>query len=392
MSDNGRPERLLEPERYELTTGPAYHGTLGTLGRRDVFKVLGAGILIVLMRHDAVAQPPSAGGRRDSSQQTGDIAAWLHIAADGTVTAYTGKVEVGQDIRTSLTQAIAEELRVPPASITLVMGDTALTPFDMGTFGSRTTPDMNRQLRQAAAAARETLLDLAAAQWQVERGALVAAQGTITHPPTQRLLRYGQVSQGQHLLKAIGAAPLAPATHWQVAGTSLPKVAGRAIVTGRHQYTPDVKRPGMLYGKVLRPAGFGASLATLDTRQTAQLPGVTVVREGEFVGVTAPSQEQAERALKALRATWKTTPQISHKELYASLRPQPAGAAPSGWRPPPAESSVHGHGNAPGADVHVAYIAHAPLEPRAAVAEWTDGTLTVWTGTQRPFGVRGELA
>ena len=252
MSDNGRPERFLEPERYELTTGPASHGTLGALGRRDVFKGLGAGILIVLMRHDAVAQPPSAGGQRDSSQQTGDIAAWLHIAADGTVTAYTGKVEVGQDIRTSLTQAIAEEFRVPPASITLVMGDTALTPFDMGTFGSRTTPDMNLQLRQAAAAARETLLDLAAAQLQVERRALVAAQGTITHPPTQRTRSYGQVSQGQQLLKAIGAAPLAPATHWQVAGTSLPKVAGRAIVTGRHQYTPDVKRPGMLYGKVLR--------------------------------------------------------------------------------------------------------------------------------------------
>ena len=258
----------------------------------------------------------------------------MHIAADGTVTAYTGKVEVGQDIRTSLTQAIAEEFRVLPASITLVMGDTALSPFDMGTFGSRTTPDMNLQLRQAAAAACETLLDLAAAQWQVERGALVAAQGAITHTPTQRTLRYGQVSQGQHLLKATGAAALAPATHWQVAGTSLPKVAGRAIVTGGHQFTPDIKRPGMLYGEVLRPAGFGARLATLDTHQGAQLPRVTVVREGEFVGVTAPSQEQAERGLKALRATWKTTPRSPTRSSPRLCGPSPPGVTPR--RAPPA--------------------------------------------------------
>jgi isoquinoline 1-oxidoreductase len=391
MSDTGRPVTGLEPERYELTTGPADHCTLGALARRDVFKVLGAGVLIVLMRHDAGAQPAAAGGWRDSGPRPGDIAAWLHIAADGTVTAYTGKVEVGQDIRTSLTQAVAEELRVPPGSISLVMGDTALTPFDMGTFGSRTTPDMNVQLRQAAAAARETLLDLAAARLQVERSALVAAQGTITHPPTRRTLSYGQVSQGQQLLQAIGAAPLVPATHWQVAGKPLPRVTGRAIVTGQQQYTPDVKRPGMLYGKVLRPASFGASLVTVETRQAAQLPGVTVVREGDFVGVVAPSQEQAERALAAIRATWKTTPQISHKDLYASLRPQPAGAGAAAARRAHSPGSVGLETRLEQA-YHVAYIAHAPLEPRAAVAEWGDGALTVWTGTQRPFGVRSELS
>ena len=172
-----------------------------------------------MLLQDAAAQPESASGRHRGDVQPETIGAWLHIAADGTVTAYTGKVEVGQDIRTSLTQAVAEELHAPPATIKLVMGDTDLTPFDMGTFGSRTTPDMHGQLRQAAAAARETLLDLAAAHMQVERRTLVAANGTITHPPTGRTLSYGQLSQGQQLMKAIGAAPLTPPAHWQVAGT-----------------------------------------------------------------------------------------------------------------------------------------------------------------------------
>lgn len=385
-------ETLLEPERYELTAGPAYQFALGELARRDFFKMLGGGVLIVLTLKDALAQQASGGGRRSGSPRPVEIGAWLHIAADGTVTVYTGKVEVGQDIRTSLTQAVAEELHAPTSSITLVMGDTDLTPFDMGTFGSRTTPHMNEQLRQAAAAARETLLDLAAAQLQVERRALVAANGTITHPPTQHTLSYGQLSAGQTLMKAIGAAPLKPSTHWQVAGKTLHKITGRDMVTGKHQYTPDLKRPGMLYGTVLRPAAFGATLATVDTRAAEQLPGVTVVRDGDFVGVAAPSQHQAAQALAAIRAEWKTTPQISNKELYEYLHNQPAearasAAASSAHRPEPAGTATRLEQT-----YTVAYIAHAPLEPRAAVAEWTDGKLTVWTGTQRPFGVRSELS
>jgi isoquinoline 1-oxidoreductase len=379
----GEPhEILLAPERYELTAGPPYHFAWGELARRDFFKVLGGGVLVVMMLTDAVVPHESSG-----NQRPGEIGAWLHIGADGTITAYTGKVEVGQDIRTSLTQAVAEELHTPTASIKLVMGDTDLTPFDMGTFGSRTTPDMHVRLRQAAAAARETLLDLAAAHLQVERSALVAVNGTITHPSTGQMRHYGQLSQGQQLLHAIDAVPLKPSAHWQVCGKTLPRVTGRDIVTGTHRYTPDVKRPGMLYGKVLRPAAFGATLVTLDTSAAEKLPGVTVVRDGAFVGVAAPSQHQAELALAAIRAAWQTTSQISNKELYAYLRRQPAAA-----------SRRSHHTTSDGAitrleqTYHVAYIAHAPLEPRAAVAEWTEGRLTVWTGTQRPFGVRSELS
>jgi isoquinoline 1-oxidoreductase len=380
----------LEPERYELAADPVYQFELGEMQRRDFFKVLGGGVLIVLALKDAIAQQESGGGgRRGGAPRPVEIGAWLHISENGTVTAYTGKAEVGQNIRTSLTQAVAEELRAPVSTIKIVMGDTDLTPFDQGTFGSRTTPDMFPQLRKAAAAARETMLDLAAEQLKVERGALSAANGKVTHSATKQSLSYGQLSKGQKLMKAIGEAQLTPSTQWQVASKPLRKVNGRDIVTGKHQFTPDIKLTGMLHGKVLRPSAFGATLASIDAKAAESLPGVTVVRDGDFIGVAAPSQEAAARAVEAIRAEWKTKPQVSAKELFEHLRksPNPPATAPAALT----ESLATAHQKLE-RTYTIAYIAHAPLEPRAAVAEWKDGKLTVWTGTQRPFGVRGELA
>jgi CO/xanthine dehydrogenase Mo-binding subunit len=383
-------EIQLEPERYELAAGPAYHFEIGEMRRRDFFRVLGGGVLIVLALKDAPAQQESGGGaRRGGPPRPVEIGAWLHIAESGTATAYTGKAEVGQNIRTSLTQAVAEELRAPVSMIKIVMADTDLTPYDAGTFGSRTTPDMFPQLRKAAAAARETMLDLAAEVFKVERGELSSGDGKVMHPATGRSLSYGELSKGQKIMKAISAPPLAPPGAWKVAGKSLRKINGRDIVTGKHRYTVDVRLPGMFHGKVLRPSAFGATLASIDSKEAEKLPGVMIARDGDFAGVIAPDEETVARAAMAVRAEWKTTPQVSAKELFEHLRktPNPAEAAPSGL----AESLAASHQKLE-RTYTVAYIAHAPLEPRAAVAEWKDGKLTVWTGTQRPFGVRSELA
>ncbi len=385
----------IELERYELAEGAAYRFEMH---RRDFFKTLGGGILIAFTIKDALALQESGGERRQSGGSLPkEIGAWLHIGEDGAATAFTGKVEFGQDIRTSLAQAVAEELRVPMASVRLVMGDTDLTPYDMGTFGSRTTPTMNPQLRKAAAAAREVLIGLAAEQLKVEPASLVAADGKVLHPPTKRALGFGQLTKGQRLLKTISDnALLTPPDQWKIAGHSAHKVGGREIVTGKHQYTSDMKLPGMLEGKVLRPASFGATLADFDPREAEKLEGVTVVRDGDFVGIAARSQPMAARALTALRAQWKTVPQISTRELFDYLKKQPAagqgGEGRSNYtRGSIAEGMAAAHQKLERAYT-VAYIAHAPLEPRAAVAQWKDGRLTVWTGTQRPFGVRGELA
>jgi isoquinoline 1-oxidoreductase len=223
------------------------------------------------------------------------------------------------------------------------------------------------------------------------------ADGKITNPATKQSFDFGQLTKGQKLLKAIGDdAPTTPAERWRVAGTSVPKVDGRAFVTGQHKYTSDLKRPGMLVGKVLRPAAFEATLASLDAREAEAMPGVTVVRDGNFVGVAAPNEAVASRAVAAIRAEWKTSPQPSGREIFDYLKKPPAQAPPGRGAEPYQAGRVED--GLAAADVKleqtytVAYIAHAPLEPRAAVAEWTGDKLTVWTGTQRPFGVRGELA
>ena len=382
-------EPIIEPDRYELNELPSYRFEIA---RRDFFKALGSGVLIAMVISRASGQQESGGGRRRGSSLPQEIGAWLHIGEDGVVTAYTGKVEVGQDIRTSLSQVVAEELRVPISSVRLVMGDTALTPYDAGTFGSRTTPDMSPQLRRAAAAARETLLDLAAEQLKVERASLVLADARITAPSTRQSLRFEQLTKGQKLMRTIAAAaPVTPVEQWKLAGKPVPKVNGRDIVTGKHRYTTDLKLPGMLYGKVLRPTAFGAKLGSVDSKVAEKLPGVTVVRDGDFTGVTAPDSQSAARALAALQADWQASAQVAGKDLFAHLK---KGAGES--RPIFSRGSV-ADGLAAAAhkleqNYQVAYIAHAPLEPRAAIAEWKDGKLTVWTGTQRPFGVRSELA
>ena len=263
-----------------------------------------------------------------------DIGGWLHIGENGIVTVYTGKVEVGQNIRTSLSQAVAEELLVGVDKIQMVMGDTQLTPFDMGTFGSRTTPTMSPQLRKAASAARELLIGLAAAEWKVDRQRLIAADGKITDPQSKRSVEYGALIKGQQLTQTIDAGDaLLPATQWKVQGQSVGKVDGRDFVTGKHRYPIDQRLPGMLHGKILRPAAFGATLASIDTREAEQIPGVTVVHDGNFVGVAAPSAEIATRAIAAIHAEWKSEPQPSNKELFEYLKKTAtAGNDPDGGR------------------------------------------------------------
>jgi isoquinoline 1-oxidoreductase len=301
---------------------------------------------------------------------------------------------MGQNIRTSLAQQVAEELRVPFSSVNLVMADTQLTPYDMGTFGSRTTPFMGPQLRTVAASARNVLVEMAARRWKVSASALVVSAGRVADPKSGRSLSYGEITRGQQIAASIPDDPeLTLAAQWHIAGAAIPKVDGRAFVTGEHKYTSDMTRPGMLRGKVLRPSAFNATLAALDTRAASQLPGIKIVQDGNFVGVTAPDEKSADEALQRLRAEWKVPLQTSDKELFDYLRNNVDNSE---------EGSLHEAGSVlsamasaekrVSATYTVQYIAHAPLEPRAALAEWNDGNLTVWTGTQRPFAVRDELA
>lgn len=343
----------IEPERYEIFTGPAYDFDLS---RRELWKVLGAGVLFVF------TEPGPADAASGEALSTR-----LHVGENGAITLMTGKVEVGQGSRTELTQVVAEELGIDPGRVRLIMGDTKLVPDDGGTWGSLTTPQTVPVVRRAAAAARKLFPSLKPGE---QLPGTVPSDVAATDP-----------------------------AEWKVCGTSLPPVKGEEIVTGRHRYSGDLKAPEMLYGKVVRPDGHHAELVSYDASDAEKMPGVRVVRDGNFLGVVAPDRQAGEAAAARVRAVWKTAPLVPAAELnehfkhtarepegrpgsrYSSLIEE--GAIEAGMKQ--ADHRLEG-------SYSLRYIAHVPLEPRSALAEWHGDSLTVHSGTQVPFGVRRELA
>ena len=380
----------VEPDRHELREPAPYRFEVD---RRTALKLVGAG-LFVSVTVDATGQESGRRGNRAGEELPQDIAAWIHVDRDGAVEVFTGKTEIGQNIRTSLAQAVADELRVPLDRVTMVMADTGRTPFDMGTFGSRSTPTMAPQLRRAAAAARAALLDTAATRWSVPASELEADQGRIVHRATGRAIGYGELTGGEPIASAIGQTPptIADRAGWHVAGTSPSKVNGRDFVTGRHQFPSDIVRPGLRHGAVVRPSALGATLQDVGPGSPPGGTDVRLVRDAGFAGVVASGTVAARTAADAAEAHSSAPAKaVSDRALFEDLR------RTSGAGEPVFESGAIDRARADvvsplNATYTGAYIAHVPLEPRAAVAEWTGNALTVWTGTQRPFGVRTELA
>ncbi len=235
------------------------------LSRRGFVQVLGAGLVIAVGEGEVSAQ--RRGERGGGRPRT--VSARLHIGDDGTITVLTGKVEMGQGARAELTQAAAEELRVPVSRIQLVMGDTSLVPDDGITAGSRTTPSTVPAVRQGAAAGRQLLVALACQRWGVEPAAVAVRDGQIVHAASQRTLAYAELARSCDAAKALAhsipeGVTLTPVAEWRVLGTSVPRPSLRDLVTGAHQFPSDLSRPGMLYGKVLRAPSYGAELTSVD--------------------------------------------------------------------------------------------------------------------------------
>ncbi len=390
----------IEQERYELFEAPAYRFEPD---RRDFFKFLGGGLVLLLaLDGPAGAQESGRVGERSPAfrgdARPPELSAWLHIGEDGIVTVYTGKVEVGQNIRTSLAQAVAEELRSPIGSVQLVLADTDLTPYDLGTFGSRTTPLMAPQMKKVGAAAREALIDLAVEKWKVDRASVSVAGGMVKNSASGETIGFGELTRGQKLVKMVDGATVTPPSQWTLEGTSAQKVKARDMVTGAHRYTSDLVRPGMLHGRVLRPAAFKAKLTSFDAKDASEIRDVVVVRDGDFVGAIAPDEVTLSKAVSAIKAGWSSDPQPSNSDLFAYLKAHPAQrgggeGGPAGPAPGRGniEQGLQAADHKLDATYTVQYVAHVPLEPRSAIAEWNDGKLTVWTGTQRPWGVKSDL-
>jgi len=368
-------------------------------------QVLGTGIVIS-------AAVPNLFAQRARESRGGSLPQRMHIGADGNITVLTSKVEVGQGCRTQLTQAAAEELHVPVESVHLIMADTELTPDDGGTAGSRTTPASVPTIRKACAAARQLLLETAAAEFNRDVKTLSVKDGKVVGLGESQQFGYADLA-GEKYSKALQkettpGVEVAAVKEWRVLGTPVGKVNARDIVTGTHRYASDVRRPGMLYGKVLRPPSYGAKLEDIDltafrvgdpltpalSPEAGEGGRVSAIRDGDFVGFAGPTSFEAERARDAAAKTakWQSGEHPSSDELFAHLRKHVSSQRPRRDIKGSPDETFKSADKVLRETYQIAYIQHAPMEPRAAVAEWTDGKLTVWTGSQQPGRVRQDLA
>jgi isoquinoline 1-oxidoreductase len=386
MKRDSAPDEALPPDYEEAVE--RVHYDFG-LKRRAFVQILGAGLLIAV---SAPALAQRRGGRGGGGARS--IAARIHLGKDGTITVMTGKVEAGQGARTELSQAAAEELRVPLSRIQLVMADTSLVPDDGITAGSGSTPRTVPAVRQGAAAARDLLLDFACKRWNVDRNAVQLNDGKVTDTAGQRTLAYADLAASDDAAKVFqqpvpSDVTLTPVKEWKVLGNPARRPNGRDIVTGAHKYPSDIIRPGMLYGKVLRAPSFGAKLTSVDLGPAKAMKDVVAVQDGQFVEVAAPTAFLAEQARAAIASTakWESSPHPASKDLFEYLKQHAQDSPPAN----PFADELAKAKHVLRQSYHVAYVQHAPLEPRAAVAEWTDGKLTVWAGTQNPFGYRSDL-
>jgi isoquinoline 1-oxidoreductase len=377
--------------------------------RREFVQVLGAGVILAVyasafgQEGEGTPARGRAGGRGGrgggiGGQAPANLFARLHLGKDGVITVLCGKVECGQGARAEITQAAAEELGVAPAQVAVLLADTALTPNDGPTVGSGTTPRTIPSIRQAAAAAKDLLVGLACRQWGITPEEVAVHDGRVQHAASGRSLTYVDLANGQNLEDLFKQAQVARTValvrvgDWRILGRPAMRPNAQDVVTGRHLYPSDVQRPGMMFGKVLRPASYNATLEKLDAADAKAIKGVTVIQDGEFVGLVAETTAAAKAAVEALAlgARWKSPPHPSSSELADYL-------VKNARNVPPNRFSPAGGGAAGGKQVEaryfIPYVQHAPMEPRAAVAEWSDdGKLTVWTASQNPFAVRSELA
>jgi len=360
--------------------------------RRDFVKALGGGILVLVSL-------PSPGLVSDAAAQQRrgyptDVNAYLHIAEDGKVTLFSGKIEMGQGVMTSLTQMAAEDLGVALASIHIVMGDTASCPFDAGTWGSMTTRFFGPAVRAAAAQARLILTDLAATRLGVPRTALSVEDGVVfVTAARNRRVTFGELARGQRITHTVDErAVLRSVREFAVMGRSPKRLDGVEKVTGAAKYAGDMRLPGMLYARIVRPPAHGATLRRLDTSAAEAVAGVQVVNHDGLVAVLSPDWETSDRAVRLVRADWDVpAPPFDTESVFDHL----VSAAPDSRTTESAGDVDAGRRqSARTFDVTYRhpYVAHAPMEPHTALAEVKDGKATVWASTQSPFGLQPQIA
>jgi len=318
--------------------------------------------------------------------------AWIRIDADGKVTAFTGKAELGQGIRTALSQVVAEELEVPFEQVTLVTADTGRTVDEGYTAGSHSVQDSGTALRNAAAQVREILIATAARRLKIPADQLHADSGAIIGPNSARITYAELVSATLLHVEAQPVAHLKDPAFFKVMDKAIQRVDIPGKVTGAPAYVQDLRLPGMLHARVVRPPSYGAKLGQLDVANIEKMTGVVkVIRDGNFLAVVAYREFQAVKAMQALSraARWleqATLPDRAHLHEYLlGLPTQDQVIFDKHESTGPSTQTLQAFYTRP-------YISHGSMGPSCAVAHLTEGVMTIWTHTQGVYPDRRAIA
>jgi isoquinoline 1-oxidoreductase len=320
-----------------------------------------------------------------------DFNAFLQIGADGRVTCLVGRVELGQGPQTAFAQLVADELAVGFDSVNVIMGDTDVCPWDVGTFGSQSMRILGPIVREAAAEARVVLLQMAAEQFKVPVERLQVSDGVITDAAQGKHVTYGELVQGKRIERHLPNVPLKSPADFKVIGKPARRKDAVEKVTGKAKYTGDIRVPGMVYARILRPPAHGATRKDVDTTAAEKIQGVQVVKDGDLIAVIHERPDVAEKALGLIKAQFERKETgLNDKTIFDHLVKNAT---------PP--QVMKESGNLADAEKLAepfeltyfhSYGAHAAMETQSALATIENGKATVWAATQIPFILRDKVA
>ncbi|MBI4961909.1 MAG: xanthine dehydrogenase family protein molybdopterin-binding subunit [Desulfomonile tiedjei] len=363
-----------------------------TIDRRQFLKVLGGGIIVCFTPILPLQAPEALSAVTRGLPE--DFNAFLRINEDGKVSCFTGKIEMGQGIITSLAQMLADELDVPLNSVDMVMGDTDRCPWDAGTYGSMSTKYFGPPLRAAAAEARAILIQLAAESLGVPPDRLETKTGAVLDKlAPARKLSYGELTKGRRIERRLGEKPrLKALVDFTVSGKPAIRTDALDKVTGKAKFAGDISLPGMLHARILRAPAHGAKLMAVDTAAATKVAGALIVQDGDMIAALHAAPDEAEKALNLVQAKFdRPHTNLNDSNIFEHL----LSVAPSGTIVAETGDLAHGKGLASTvveATYRQGYVAHAPIETHTAVASIEGDKVTVWASTQRPFAAQEDVA
>jgi nicotinate dehydrogenase subunit B len=363
------------------------------ISRRDFFKSAGSGIFLLFTIGDSLFSGQDRQGRPQRGVPT-DFNAFLKIGEDGRVSCYVGKIEMGQGVVTSLGQMLADELDVPLESVDMVMGDTDVCPWDMGTFGSLSTRSFGPSLRMAGAEARQVLIELGSEYLKVPPDRLATDTGFVFEKAKkQNRVSYAELAKGKKIeRRPTGKVSVKKPGEFKIMNKSLVRRDAQEKVTGKAKYAGDIQLPGMLHARILRPPAHDSKLMSADISEAKQVDGAQVIKEGDFVAVLHKYPDVADAALSKIKAKFETPKSdLNDKNIFDHLlKVAPAGKLVA--KDGNLQAGESGAKTLVEATYFNDYVAHSPMEPHTAVANVEGGKATVWASTQNPFTAKEEIA